>query len=274
MAKSRAYHKLSLKAKLRRRLGWFKNIANAANGLQPGFAGIDFGAQAVNEHIDDVGLRVKTIVENMLEDHRLGHGPAGVAHEIFKQRKLAGLQIDFLAGAHDLAIEQVKGQIADGQAGRLGGLGGAANQGLQARGQFGKGEGFGQVIIAAGLQAFDAIVHRGFGAEKNDRGADFSAAHALDEAEAVELGHHNIYDSGIEGGRLGQQKSLLAVGTAIDGIARLLQPFDHKGSNLVVVLNHQNAHFVGHTSSAWTASKRECGGNRESEKSKNLSRPL
>ena len=68
--------------------------------------------------------------------------------------------------------------------------------------------------------------------------AAFSSAQTLDEAYAIELGKHEVHHGSIVSGRLGQDQRLLAVGTMIYGVASLLEPFDNKGRDLVVILDH------------------------------------
>ena len=64
------------------------------------------------------------------------------------------------------------------------GLGGTANQGLDAGQQFGERKRLGQVIVTAGLEALDAVIHGSLGAEDQDRDADAFGAKLLNEAQA------------------------------------------------------------------------------------------
>jgi hypothetical protein len=52
---------------------------------------IDFAAQPVDQNVNYIGLRIETVIENVLEDHRFGHRPVHVAHQILEQRKFARL---------------------------------------------------------------------------------------------------------------------------------------------------------------------------------------
>src|SRR5262249_29123064 len=149
---------------------------------------VNFAAQAMNEDVHDVGLRIEAVIENVLEDHGLGDGAIGVAHEVFEERKLARLQVNLLAGALHLAAEQIHGQVANDKAGWLGGLRGAADEGLDAREQLGESEGLGQVIVAPSLEAPHAIIHGSLGAEDEDGNAAAFGAELLDDTQTVELG--------------------------------------------------------------------------------------
>src|SRR5207249_2671786 len=134
---------------------------------------------------------------DMFENHRLGDDFARIAHEIFQERLLACLQFDLLPGAHDLAAQQIKHEIAHDQARRFARMGGAADQSLNAREQFGKREWLGQVIVATRLQAAHAIIDSSLRAEHNDRYADVLLAQLLHERKTVELWQHDVHDGNI-----------------------------------------------------------------------------
>src|SRR5581483_1610861 len=201
--------------------------------------------EAVDEDVDDVGLRIEAVVKYMLEDHRLGDGAAGVAQEVFEQGKFAALQLDFFAGAHGFAGKEVEFDVAAGEASGFDALGGAADEGVEAREQFGKSKRFGEVIVTPRLEALDAVVHGGACAKDDDGRGNFFGAHALDEAKAIEPGQHEVDDGGIVGSGFGVGEGVFAVGATVHGVAGLLEAFDNEGSDLVVVLDHQDAHFRG-----------------------------
>jgi hypothetical protein len=106
-----------------------------------------------------------------------------------------------------------------------------------------KGEGFGQVIIGAGLQTADTVVHSGLGAQDDDRGLNFLLAETSDEAEPVQLGEHDVDDGGVIVDGAGErQASSSPSGAGVDGIAILLQAIGHERGDLGVVFNDQDAH--------------------------------
>src|SRR4051812_42471631 len=51
---------------------------------------VDLFAQAADEHVDDVGLRIEVVVPDVRQDHRFRHDLAGVAHQILEQGELSG----------------------------------------------------------------------------------------------------------------------------------------------------------------------------------------
>ena len=75
----------------------------------------------------------------------------------------------------------------DGESRGLGRAGRAADERLHARQQLGERERLGQVVVAAGLEAADAIVDGPPGAQDEHRRPHAARAHPIDERQAVEL---------------------------------------------------------------------------------------
>jgi len=65
----------------------------------------------MHQHIHDIGLRIKTVIENVFEDHRLRHWPIGVAHQVFEKRKLSRLQF-YLSPPPNFPRQQIHRQVA------------------------------------------------------------------------------------------------------------------------------------------------------------------
>jgi hypothetical protein len=137
---------------------------------------IDFAAKAMNEDVDDISLRIETVVEDVLENHGLGDWPIGMAHQVLKQGEFARLEIDFFLAAMHFAFEEVHGEVADSQASGFGSLSCAANESLDAGEQFGERKWFGEVIVAAGLKPADSVIDSCLGAEDEDGCADVFVA--------------------------------------------------------------------------------------------------
>ena len=129
--------------------GRAENVSHAAHRLDAFVVGIDLRAQTRHHDVDDVGLRIETVIPDVLEDHRLAHRAAGMAQEESEQGKLARLQVDRLAGTGDFARDEVERDVAGDELGRFGRRGGAADERLHAREQFGERERFCEIIVAA-----------------------------------------------------------------------------------------------------------------------------
>src|SRR5712692_5850274 len=78
-----------------------KDVSNAADSVQEFLLErpIDLLAQAADEHVDHVGLRVEAVVPDVRQDHRLRDDVAGIAHQVLEQRELARAEIDRRAAA-------------------------------------------------------------------------------------------------------------------------------------------------------------------------------
>ena len=76
-------------------------------------------SQPAHEHIHDVGLWVKTVIPDVLQNHRFGNDPSPVAHEVLEEGEFARLEIDLFAGPEDLPSEKVYRKVAELKRGRF-----------------------------------------------------------------------------------------------------------------------------------------------------------
>src|SRR5436190_16559815 len=102
--KTEAYQRFSCRLKLRPgRLRRFEDITHPTDRVQHAFFPVYLVPNAADQHIDYVRLWIKTVIPDMLEDHRLGDDPARVPHQEFQEGKLARLQFDALGATFHLA---------------------------------------------------------------------------------------------------------------------------------------------------------------------------
>src|SRR5678815_690743 len=106
-----------------------------------------------------------------------------MTHQIFEQGKFARLEFDFFFTTMHFALQQVHGEIANGEASGFGSLSCATDEGLDAGEQFGESKGFGEVIVAARLETADTIIDGRLGAEDEDGSADVFVAEFANDAE-------------------------------------------------------------------------------------------
>ena len=170
--------------------------------------------------------------------------PTGVAEEVFQEGEFPRLELDLLAAAHHLAREEIHDQIAESQPGWFRGVGGPADQSLDARQQLGEGERLGQIIVPARLQSTHPVVHRGLGAEDDDRQRDLFLAQRLHQGQAVELGEHDVDDGRIVRDRPGHEQAFLAIRAVVYRKAALLETIDQEGGDLLVIFHHEDSHNV------------------------------
>src|SRR6185295_7405121 len=87
-----------------------EDITHAANRLQQLFLErpIDLVAQAADEHVNNIGLRIEVVLPDVRENHRFGDDLPGIAHQKLEQRELAWTKIDRLVRADNLSGQQIE----------------------------------------------------------------------------------------------------------------------------------------------------------------------
>jgi len=71
----------------------------------------------VDVYIDQICGAIKGQIPDVLDDHRSGYPPAGVAHEIFQQRKLLRCQLDPTVSTGDPAFHPIEFKVLNRQDG-------------------------------------------------------------------------------------------------------------------------------------------------------------
>src|SRR3984957_5431461 len=120
---------------------------------------VELAPQIADLHVDDIGLRHKVEIPNILEQHRPGHDLAGSAHEIFKQREFSRQEIDELAVAPDAPFNEIHLQGADLQT-REPGVAAPPKERFDSRREFANVERLYHITAAAGLQSVNPVVDR------------------------------------------------------------------------------------------------------------------
>src|SRR5204863_5135627 len=210
-----------------------------------GKALVDLAPEARDVHVDDVGLRVEVVVPDVLEQHRAGDDLAGMLHEVFEQPELARLQHDGLAGARHLVGEAVEREVADAVAGGLLLGGGPAHQRLDAGEQLGVGVRLGEVVVAAGAQALDAVVHLAQRREDEDGRARALGAQRLHHRQAVAARQHAVDDQHVVAALARHGETVLAVAGDVGGMPALAQRSLQELRRLTVVFDHEHTHGTG-----------------------------
>src|SRR5258708_36950507 len=89
------------------------NIDNEA----PRAGGVELAPQIADLDVDDIRLRHKVEIPDILEQHRPGHDLAWSAHEIFEQGEFPRQQVNRLTVAPDAPFNEIHLQGADLQSG-------------------------------------------------------------------------------------------------------------------------------------------------------------
>lgn len=168
----------------------------------------DVAAKADDEVIDGAGVGVFVDAPDLLEDFLAGDDLGGAIGEVAEE---VGLHKGELGGA--VGGEEFEGVEADGTAGegefvgglgwwrRCSGIGGglpghAAEEALETDEKDVEVEGLGEVVVGAGLDAFEDLFRAGAGGEHEDGDEALGVAEGASDGEAVGAGEHAVEQDG------------------------------------------------------------------------------
>ena len=187
-------------------------VAEAVDGLDVAGVfgvGLDFGAEHGDVVIDGAGGGEGAVAPDGIEELFAGDGGAGVFGEEAEDgeffggavKKFGGFvgigwvswvsffvlgAVDGLGGEVDLQVAEL--EVVEGCLFAAG----AAEEGADAGEEFFGAEGFDEVIIGAGIEAFDAVLDHAFGGEEEDGDVAMEFAKFGADGEAIEAGHHDV----------------------------------------------------------------------------------
>src|SRR5665213_1596700 len=210
--------------------------------------------QPAHVHIDEIGLRIELQIPHPFEQHGARHHLVCVAHQELQQLELAGGALDFLAGAHHRAAEQVHLQIRHPQPclGHILFGGAAPKQRFDPGQQLREGERLGEIIIAAGLEAQHAIIDGPKRAQDQYRGSHALFAQRPHHAQTIQMRQHAIGDQEVKGLFLRLFEPFAPIDRQGHGVTALLQPFEEKLGGLQVIFDQQQIHVgVTRRPSSW-----------------------
>ena len=141
--------------------------------------------------------------------------------------------------------QPVELEIADAIDRLLAAAAAAARQHLDARQQLGKRIGLGQIIVAAGAQALDAVVDLAERGQNQHRRLDALGAQRADHRKAVALGQHAVDDQHVVAAVERQREAVLAVGRVFGHMADLAERLDEIVRRVAVVFDDEQAHGLG-----------------------------
>ena len=192
---------------------------------------LDVAAEADDEVVNGSGVGVLADAPDVFEDLLAGDDLAGAEGEVAEE---IGLHDGEAGGA--VRGDELEGVEADGAAvkgvgvgggwfgggdGRRGLPHGSAEEGLDADEEDVEVEGLGEVVVCAGLDAFEDVFGAGAGGEHEDGGEALEVAQGAGDSEAVGAGQHAVEDDG--GDRFGRVEEIgeggVAVGFVMGAIA-------------------------------------------------------
>jgi len=213
---------------------------------------VDLLTQARHEDVHHVGARIEVVAPDVREDHRLGEHASLVTKQILEQLVLTRAQVDRPSIPLGASAEQVERQAPQGQPCRFGLPGRSPDERLQTRQQFCKRERLRQVVVAARLQAFDAIVDSTARAQNQYRREHAARTDAVDQSQPIETRQHHVDNGGIVAALQGKLDALFTIPRDVDRMAGFGQSLAHEVGNRRIVFDHEHSHdtaSVRHTPS-------------------------
>jgi hypothetical protein len=160
-------------------------------------APVDFRAQAAHMGFHDVRFRIEMEIPNTLQQHRSGDDTSFASYQEFQELKLAWQKFDQLSASTNSPSDQIHFQVINPQNCSFVREGWTAGESRQPRQEFAEGEGLDEVVVAAGIEAFDAIVEAREIRQEQHRRRNTGGTHGLDHAQTVEVGKHPVENHGI-----------------------------------------------------------------------------
>src|SRR3954453_715438 len=204
----------------------------------------ELAAELAHMHVHGARVPRKRVTPDALEQLIAGQHQAAVIEQLPQQVELLWSELHLVAADCDLASPGVDldGAVFHHGLGRpaaLLGLGGAAQDRLDASDQLARVERLGQVVVGAHLEPddlVDVVVAGGQHQDWHVRGGADLPAHL----EPVDVGQHQVEHHQVGLGVLGLHQRLAAVAGDLDLVARVLQVHRDEGCNVALVLDDQD----------------------------------
>src|SRR5581483_9859779 len=202
---------------------------------------VDLLAEVANVDVDHVRGPVVGEVPDVLEDASPGEHLARVAHELLEEGELLGGEEDLLPVPGDQALHRVEGEVAHLEDHRaLARV--PAGDGPEAGEELGEGEGLGEVVVGAGVEAGHPIVDGIPGRQHHHGRPPALLAQAPAHLEPVGTGDHGVEHDGVVLVLASRPEGGIAVAGHVDRVPLTLEaPLDQRG-HLGFVLHHEHTH--------------------------------
>ena len=217
--------------------------AQGFDGMQR-FVGIELAAQAPDEHLDDVAVALEVLVVEPFGELGLRDHVAGAQHHVLEDAVFERGELDRRCRSSVTACARVSRRIGPHSRIGRGPAARAAQQRLHARQHFFEVIGLRDVVVGAGLQAFDLVLPAIARREDEDRKFLAGLAQAADEIEPGKLRQAEIDDGDVERIFLAGEQAFLAIGGDVDREALLHQLIAQAFAQRRFVLDHQCSHAV------------------------------
>src|SRR2546425_20688 len=173
-------------------------------------------AQTIDVHLHQVRLRIKVDIPNVFDDIVARHRIRGAAQEKFEQREFPGGKRNRTAGTSHAPLMPVHLDVRVAK--QTPAAVEPSNQRAHASEQFGDGERLGQVVIGAGIKAFDSLFDKCASREHKNGSVDARAAKYAANLDAAQARQSDVEHDAVVRNFSGQLERLLAVLRKIHGV--------------------------------------------------------
>ena len=186
-------------------------------------------------------VAIEVLLVEMLDQLGARHDATVVVHHVGEQPVLVRGELDLLAVAGDarrLGVEPQRPALDLA----LGVAGGAPHLRAHAGEQLLHMEGLGEIVVGARIHAGDLVAPAVAGREDDHRHLAVGAAPLLEDGDAVHFRQADIEDDEVVRLGLAEEEAFLAVHRGIDRIAGIAQRRHQLPVQILVILDHQDAH--------------------------------
>jgi len=163
------------------------------------------------------------VVPDVRVDFGAGDDAAGVTHEMFEEGVLLGREADLARAAAGRMAAGIDDEVRDGELARKD-VAAPPDECAKAREQLAEVEGFGEVVVGAGVQAGDPVLDGVARREHEDGRVDAFVSDLSADLEAIHFGEDDVEDDGVVVVDGREEESFRPVGGVVDGVGRLAEP--------------------------------------------------
>jgi len=161
---------------------------------------VDLIANITDVYVDDIGVAVEIDAPDIDREVGSGDDPVPIAHQVFQQLKFLGCKFDRSAGPGYLLFVEVHFEVGGFQDIAYGfGLSSSTLQkGPDLKQELAELERFDQVIVGAGVIAFDLVVEGTHGSEHDHKHVRIAIPNGLAEFVAIHAGQVDVENDEVE----------------------------------------------------------------------------
>ena len=198
-------------------------------------------ADPADEHLDRVGVAIKILGIDVVDQLAARHHLAPVLHQVTQHPELVGGELDggsFVPYLRRRHVEPYPANLEDG----AGVARRPAHQRLYPCHQLGDLERLGEVVIGPGVEPLNLLVQLTAGGQHQHRGVHPLATPLLEHAQTIATRQAEIQNDGIIGLGLAEKTRLVAIVAEIGHKSGQAQLFRQLACQDLFIFNYQNSH--------------------------------